>query len=111
MPALSGKWTNGKSRRYLLYCGGSCVVTQEKYDEYDQEEIDEVSCPHCREVDKREESEIFAFTAEVLVFVTQEKYDEYDREEIDEVIECRALSGSGQTGGSEHLCACVKVHV
>ena len=31
----------------MLYCDGSCVVTKEKHDEYDSDDIDEVDCPHC----------------------------------------------------------------
>ena len=30
-----------------IYCKGSCVVSQQKADDYDPDNIDEVDCPHC----------------------------------------------------------------
>ena len=33
---------------YCAYCDGSCLVSSEKAEAYDPDEIDQVDCPRCR---------------------------------------------------------------
>ena len=38
-PHCGGSGQTGRVGDICVYCGGSCVVTQERYDEYDRDEI------------------------------------------------------------------------
>ena len=46
-PHCGGSGETGRVGDICAYCGGSCVVSREKSEEYDRDEIDEVDCPHC----------------------------------------------------------------
>ena len=46
-PHCGGSGQTGRVGDICVYCGGSCVVSHEKSEEYDRDQIDEVDCPHC----------------------------------------------------------------
>ena len=103
-PHCGGSGQTGLVGDLCAYCGGSCVVSQEKHDEYDPDEIDEVPCPRCGGSGRTGlVGDLCAYCGGSCV-VSQEKHDEYDPDEIDEV-PCPHCGGSGRTGLVGDLCA------
>jgi hypothetical protein len=106
-PHCGGSGQTGLVGDLCSYCKGSCVVSQEEYDEYDPDEIDEVPCPHCGGSGQTGRvGDICAYCKGSCV-VSQEKHDEYDPDEIDEV-PCPHCGGSGETGLVGDICKLCK---
>lgn len=47
-PHCDGNGQTGLVRDLCTYCGGSCVVSEERAEEYNPDDLDEVECPHCK---------------------------------------------------------------
>ena len=106
-PHCGGSGQTGIVGDLCAYCRGSCVVSHEKYEEYDREKIDEVDCPHCGGSGQTGRvGDICAYCGGSCV-VSHEKYEEYDQEKIDEV-DCPHCGGSGQTGRVGDICTLCK---
>jgi len=106
-PHCAGSGQTGRVGDLCAYCGGSCVVTHEKYEKYDRDEIDEVDCPHCGGSGQTGRAGDICAYCEGSCVVSHEKYEEYDRDEIDEV-DCPHCGGRGETGLVGDICALCK---
>jgi 5-methylcytosine-specific restriction endonuclease McrA len=103
-PHCGGCGQTGLVGDLCAYCGGSCVVSSAKAEEYDRDDLDEVDCPHCNGVGKTGlVNDLCSYCGGSCV-VSSAKAGEYDRDDVDEV-DCPHCNGAGKTGLVSDLCS------
>jgi DnaJ-class molecular chaperone len=85
------------------FCGGSCVVTRERAEEFDEDNLAEKECPHCAGKGIRGLAGDLCSYCKGDTFVSEEKLDAYDPDKIDEA-ECPHCGGAGTTGLAGNYC-------
>ncbi|MCP3476306.1 hypothetical protein NLM33_39495 [Bradyrhizobium sp. CCGUVB1N3] len=96
-PHCGGRGQTGLVGDLCSYCGGSCVVTQDKHDAYDRAELDEVDCPRCGGRGQTGlVGDLCGYCGGSCV-VSRQMAEDYDPTAIDEV-DCPRCGGRGQTG-------------
>ncbi len=103
-PHCFGRGMTGLVGDYCAYCKGSCLVTQEEFDEYDRAVIDEVECPHCHGRGTIGLTQIFCVFCSGSCVVSKEEAEEYDPGELDET-QCPHCHGRGTVGFNQNLCS------
>lgn len=102
-PRCGGRGQIGLVGDLCSYCGGSCVVTQEKHDAYDPSELDEVDCPRCG---GRGQTgligDLCGYCGGSCV-VSQQMAEDYTPDQVDEV-DCPHCGGRGQIGLAGDAC-------
>jgi Zn-finger nucleic acid-binding protein len=102
-PRCGGKGTIGLIGDLCVYCKGSCFVSKQMAEEYDETEIDEADCPRCHGVGTTGlVGDLCAYCNGSQV-VSREQASAYDESEIDEV-DCPRCHGRGTTGLMGDLC-------
>ncbi|UFW48168.1 MULTISPECIES: HNH endonuclease [Bradyrhizobium] len=96
-PHCGGRGQTGLVGDLCIYCGGSCVVTQDKHDAYDRAELDEVNCPRCGGRGQTGLVGDLCGYCKGSCVVSRQMAEDYDPAEIDEV-DCPRCGGRGQTG-------------
>ncbi|WHY01093.1 HNH endonuclease [Neobacillus sp. DY30] len=103
-PRCGGKGTTGLIGDLCTYCKGSCFVSKQEADEYDDAEIDEVDCPRCCGAGTTGLVGDLCAYCKGSQFVSKEQAEQYDETEIDEV-DCPRCYGRGTKGLVGDLCA------
>ena len=106
-PHCGGRGQTGLVGDLCVYCKGSCYVSTEMAENYDEDDIDEVECPRCGGSGQTGLIGDLCTYCKGSCVVTGLAAESYDEDDIDEV-ECPRCGGSGQTGLVNDLCAYCK---
>lgn len=106
-PHCSGRGQKGISGSLCTYCGGSCFVSTDEAETYDQGAIDEVECPRCLG------RCVTGLVGDICEYckgdgvVSEDAAEEYDPDDMKEV-PCPRCDGKGQVGLGGSACAYCK---
>ncbi|MGG0236548.1 HNH endonuclease [Bacillus tropicus] len=103
-PRCLGKGMTGLVGDLCAYCKGSCFVSNQAANDYDEAEIDEVDCPRCYGTGTTGLVGNLCAYCEGSCFVSNQAADDYNETKIDEV-DCPKCLGKGTTGLVGDLCA------
>ncbi|MFE0296245.1 HNH endonuclease [Priestia megaterium] len=106
-PRCGGKGTTGLVGDLCAYCKGSCYISVEKAEEYDETKIDEVDCPRCYGIGMTGLVGDLCAYCKGSCYISMKKAEEYDETEISEV-DCPRCYGKGTTGLMNDLCTYCK---
>src|SRR5438874_741350 len=89
---------------FCPFCRGSCVVSRERAEEFDEDNIPEKEWPHCRGTGTRGLVSDLCPYCKGDTIVSEDKFEKYDPDKIDEVA-CPHCDGVGTTGLVQDYCA------